>query len=765
MLTKELQVSLNLAVREAQRRRHEFLTLEHLLFALLHDPRGEEILEACGGDLPGLRAALDAWLDAELEALDGDDDFMPEQTLSFQRVIQRAAFQAQSSGQKQMDAGNVLAALFPEPDSQAVALLESHGITRMDVLQFISHGMRKVGVPPQAGEGKGAAKGPKKAGAGGGADEEGGGGAAADPLAAYCTELVQEAAAGRLDPLVGRAQELERTIHVLARRRKNNPVFVGEPGVGKTAIVEGLAQRIHAGEVPELLKGCRVYSLDMGSLLAGTRFRGDFEERFKAVVAAIEEDPKYILFIDEIHTVVGAGATSGGTMDAGNMLKPALQRGRLRCMGSTTFSEYRSAIEKDRALSRRFQKITVGEPSLDETITILKGLKPGYEAHHKVTYTDEAIEAAAKLAQKHLRDRFLPDKAVDVIDEAGAEVHLRALGEKIVDVAVIEGTIARMAQVPARSVTASETDQLQDLAPRLKSVIFGQDEAIQKVTTAVKLSRAGLGQPEKPIGSYLFAGPTGVGKTELAKQLAFAMGVQFIRFDMSEYQEKHTASRLIGAPPGYVGFDQGGQLTDAITKHPHCVLLLDEIEKAHSDIYNVLLQVMDHATLTDNQGRKADFRNVVLIMTTNAGAAEIARRGLGFVEGKGGDRAGGAIERQFSPEFRNRLDAVVWFDRLPMAAILRVVDKFIIELETQLIERQVTFEVTEEARAWLANRGYDERMGARPMARVIHEKIKQPLADEILFGKLKGGGRVRVAMSADGEGLEFSFPPVSVGEA
>ncbi|MCB9793867.1 MAG: ATP-dependent Clp protease ATP-binding subunit ClpA [Alphaproteobacteria bacterium] len=744
MLSRELRVTLQLAVSEAQRRRHEYLTLEHLLYAILHDHRGSEILEACGGDMDQLREQVDQWLDESLEQLPEGDETTPQQTLGFQRTIQRAAYQVQSSGQKEMDAGNVLAAMFREPDSHAVHFLQLHGVQRLDILNFISHGIRKAGAPKPKGEGgeEREAKNPESSGD--------------DPLSSFCTELVAEAAAGRLDPLIGRRTELERTIHILARRRKNNPIYVGEPGVGKTAIVEGLAQRIHTGDVPEILKGCQIYALDMGSLLAGTRFRGDFEERFKGVMQALEDDPKAILFIDEIHTVVGAGATSGGSMDASNMLKPALQKGLLRCIGSTTFKEYRQAIERDRALARRFQKITVTEPTIEETIAILHGLKPGYEKHHSVTYTDEALDAAARLADKHLRDRFLPDKAVDVMDEAGAEVQLNPDADTV-DVRHVEATVARMAKIPAKTVSASEEQQLEGLAERLRAVIFGQDEAVNKVAVAVKLSRAGLGHPEKPIGSFVFAGPTGVGKTELAKQLAFSMGIEFIRFDMSEYMEKHTVSRLIGSPPGYVGFDQGGQLTEAINKHPHCVLLLDEIEKAHPDIYNVLLQVMDHATLTDNNGRKSDFRNVVLIMTTNVGAREMSKKGVGFVEGKAAERGTGAMERAFSPEFRNRLDAIVWFNQLPRKAILRVVDKFVMELEEQLSDRDVTFQLSDGARAWLAEKGYDETMGARPMGRVIHEQIKQPLADEILFGHLKSGGQVRVEVDLIEDKLLFDF--------
>ena len=751
MISRELQVTLNLAVNEARRRKHEFLTLEHVLFALLHDNRGREIIQACGGNRKTILRELEEYFENSMETLPDDAEEMPEQTLAFQRSFQRAAYQVQSSGQKEMDAGNILASMLREDDSHAVYLLGEAGITRLDILNYISHGIRK--------DGSASVSRSKNATTGGGAkSEEGEEGTPENPLEAWCTELVAEAKEGRLDPLIGRSKELERTIHILARRRKNNPLFIGEPGVGKTALVEGLAQRVASGDVPELLKDARVYSLDMGALLAGTRFRGDFEERFKAVMSQLEDDEKAILFIDEIHTVVGAGATSGGNMDASNMLKPSLAKGKLRCMGSTTFKEYRKSIENDRALARRFQPVTIEEPSLSETIEILKGLKPGYEKHHGVTYTDAALEAAAKLSDKHIRDRFLPDKAVDVMDEAGAEIQLK-VDTTLVDVDVVEGTIARMAKIPAKTVSMNEQKQLENLGERLKAVIFGQDTACDTVASAVKMSRAGLGHPEKPIGSFVFAGPTGVGKTELAKQLAFNMGVEFLRFDMSEYMEPHTVSRLIGSPPGYVGYDEGGQLTDAVTKHPHCIVLLDEIEKAHPRIYNVLLQIMDHGTLTDAQGKKTDFRNVILVMTTNAGAEEMAKGSMGFVSGRAKDRGEEAMNKAFSPEFRNRLDAVVWFDRLPQKAIFRVVDKFMIELEEQLGEREVSFKLTPAARSWLGEEGYDEAMGARPMARTIHQHIKEPLADEILFGKLKDGGVVKIDVSEDKKSLVFSFPP------
>jgi ATP-dependent Clp protease ATP-binding subunit ClpA len=625
-----------------------------------------------------------------------------------------------------------------------VWLLQSQGIRRIDLLNYISHGIKKHGnsAPVRRTEGLESTD-----------SEEN----EKSPLDSFCTELVARAAEGRIDPLIGRNSEVTRIVHILARRRKNNPLLIGEPGVGKTAIVEGLALRIHQGDVPDMLKGAKIYALEMGGLLAGTRFRGDFEERLKGIIDEIKTQEKAILFVDEIHTIVGAGQTTGGHMDAGNMLKPALANGDLRMIGSTTHKDYRGSIEHDRALSRRFQTLNIDEPSQEEAIKILHGLKEHYQEHHGVSFTDDGIEAAVKLATRHLRDRYLPDSAVDVMDEAGAEIQLKE-GATVVDVADVEATIARMARIPPRSVSAQDKQQLGDLESRLKSVLFGQDEAIDQVASAVKLSRAGLGSPEKPVGSFLFAGPTGVGKTELAKQLAFALGIEFIRFDMSEYMEKHTVSRLIGAPPGYVGFDQGGMLTDNIVKHPHSVLLLDEIEKAHPDLFNVLLQVMDHATLTDNQGRKADFRNVVLIMTTNAGAQEIAKGSIGFDKSDAKGKGSEALVRMFSPEFRNRLDAVVWFKRLPQPAILRVVDKFVMELESQLAERDITFDLTEAARAWLGEKGYDEAFGARPMERTLHRHVKKPLADEILFGQLQNGGRVRVDVTEDGKSLSFDFP-------
>ncbi len=743
MLSNELQITLNLAIQEAHSRRHEFLTLEHVLFAMTHDPSTLEIFQAVGVDPEILKNDLDKFLNSDMETLPEGSDVRPEHTLAFQRALQRAAYSVQGAGQKELDAAALLIAMMREPDSQAVFLIQSQGATKLDILNYVAHGIRKHGVRQvQRGiDGETSTS------------EDGSGSETA--LSSYCVELVEKAAQGKIDPLIGRVSEGDRIVHILARRRKNNPLLIGEPGVGKTAIIEGLAKRIHEEDVPDLLKSAKIYSLDLGGLLAGTKFRGDFEERLKGVITELQEEEDAILFIDEIHTLVGAGATTGGTMDASNMLKPALAEGTLRCIGSTTYKDYRGSIENDRALSRRFQTVSVTEPSVDEAVEIIRGLQPAFEEHHKVTYTPEAISAAVKLAFRHLRDRQLPDTAVDVIDEAGASVHLDPERDTV-DENAIEETVARIARIPAKSVSSSDKRQLGDLSDRLKALIYGQDSAVDQVSSTVKLSRAGLGHPEKPVGSFLFAGPTGVGKTELAKQLAFSMGVEFIRFDMSEYMEKHTVSRLIGSPPGYVGFDNGGLLTDALVKNPQCVLLLDEIEKAHQDIYNILLQVMDHGTLTDNQGKKADFRNAVIIMTTNAGARELGKSSVGFLETEVKDRAGGALERVFSPEFRNRLDATVWFDALPKSAILRVVDKFIMELESQLAERNITFDLTEAARAWMGEEGYDERFGARPMARVIQEQIKKPLADEILFGRLEKGGRVQVDV-ADGE-LTFRFP-------
>jgi ATP-dependent Clp protease ATP-binding subunit ClpA len=746
MISRELEVTLSLAVREAARRRHEYLTIEHVLFALLHDNDVSEVVRHCGGDVDELKQDLDRFLEEKLEKLPQAGRVEPQQTLGFRRVLQRAALHVQSSGKDQITGRDLLVAMFRETDSLAVSLLERQGISRLDVVSYISHGVSKI---PTEGDAAVPDEGP-----GGGEARR----VSRRPLEAFAVNLNARAAEGDIDVLIGRESEVERTVHVLCRRRKNNPLFVGDAGVGKTAIVEGLALKIHRGEVPDVLKGTTIYALDMGALLAGTKYRGEFEQRLKGVIGALRKRKDAILFIDEIHTVVGAGATSGGSMDASNILKPVLASGGLRCIGSTTYEEYRGHFERDHALARRFQKIEVLEPSVDETYRILRGLKPAYEEHHGITYTDAALKAAAGLAAKHINDRRLPDKAIDVIDETAAAIKILPASrqKKLVRAADVERVVARMARIPPRSVSSTDKRSLRSLDADLKLSVFGQDEAIDAVATAIRVARAGLGRPEKPVGSFLFAGPTGVGKTEVAKQLAHVLGVEFIRFDMSEYMEKHTVSRLIGAPPGYVGFDQGGLLTEAINRSPHSILLLDEIEKAHPDLFNVLLQVMDHATLTDNNGRKADFRHVVLIMTTNAGAREMASRNIGF--GEGSDAAGRskeALERLFSPEFRNRLDAVVNFAPLNLETVERVAEKFVMELDLQLGERKVQLELTPAARRYLAEKGYDATYGARPMARLIHLEIKQVLAEEILFGKLQNGGSVRVDAS-DGR-LTFHY--------
>jgi ATP-dependent Clp protease ATP-binding subunit ClpA len=747
MITRELQATLNLAVEEAARRRHEFVTLEHLLLALLTDRTARDVLVNCGCDLAKLRAGLEKFLAEHYESLEEyQPSEMPEQTIQFARVLQYALMQAEASGRREVDGGQILASLYQAEQSYAVYLLKSQNVRRLDVLNYISHGISKVSPGGDT----------SFEGWTDGEDAEGQEAAEAlrDPLTAFTAELVERAAEGHIDPLIGRSAELLRTIQILCRRRKNNPIYVGEPGVGKTAIAEGLALKIHKGEVPEVLKEAKVYALDMGALLAGSKYRGEFEQRFKSIIAALKKIPHAILFIDEIHTIVGAGAVSGGSMDASNILKPALASGELRCIGSTTYPEYKAAFERDRALARRFQKIEIGETTVAETVEILNGLKGYYEGHHAVRYSAEALQLAAELAAKYLHDRFLPDKAIDVIDEAGAAMKLLPESERpeVVGPHEIETVIARMAKVPPKTVGGSEKDRLRELDRALKSVIFGQDHAIEQIVRAIKLSRSGLGNTDKPTASFLFSGPTGVGKTELAKQLAAAMGVEFIRFDMSEYAEPHTVSRLIGAPPGYVGFDQGGLLTDAILKTPYSVLVLDEIEKAHPNLFNILLQVMDHATLTDNNGKRADFRNVVLIMTTNAGAHELSAGGIGFQTNTTGRGLGrGAIERTFSPEFRNRLDAWIAFNALPPAVIEQVVDKLVREVNSQLAEKNVTVRLTDEARAWLAKNGYDRAMGARPMARLIQQKIKEPLAEELLFGeRLASGGEVLVKVR-DGE--------------
>lgn len=741
MLTRELEETLNTAVKEAVKHKHEFVTLEHLLFALLDDTAAQEILFNCGAQIDELNRALLEYFDNVLEKMPADVKTMPELTSTFQSTISYAVLQAEGSGQPAVDGGNILAALYQAEQSYAVYLLMQQGVTRLDILNYIAHGISKVDygdmlpdfdsdddldAPMEATRKK--------------------------PLESFCVELVARAAAGEIDPIVGRMAEIERTIQVLCRRKKNNPLYVGEPGVGKTALAEGLALKISEGDVPEVLQGAKVFALDMGAVLAGTRYRGDFEQRFKGIINEIKLEENAILFIDEIHTIVGAGAVSGGSMDASNILKPALAAGELRCIGSTTHAEYKVAFDRDRALARRFQRIDINEPTVDETYQILKGLRKFYEAHHGVKYSSESLKSASELAGKYINDRFLPDKAIDVIDEVGAAVKLLPASKrpKKVTVQMVENTIARMAKIPPKTVVADEKQRLKTLREDIKKTIFGQDEAIDKIVDAIQISRAGLGAQTKPVGSFLFSGPTGVGKTEVSKQLAEILGVEFLRYDMSEYAEPHTVSRLIGAPPGYVGFDQGGLLTEAIMRTPHAVLVLDEIEKAHPNLFNLLLQVMDSATLTDNNGKKADFRNVILIMTTNAGARELSSGGMGFrnsSDTKG--NAKGVIERTFTPEFRNRLDAWVPFRPLDLDIIKLIVDKFIKELNGQLAEKRVLVKLSEEAREWLAIHGFDARYGARPMSRLIHEKIKQPLANEILFGKLTGGGSVVVDEADD----------------
>jgi len=751
-----LEQAIHAALALANARQHEFATLEHLLLALVDEPDANRVLKACSVDSEELRTTLVEFIDDELSNLVTDiegSEAVP--TAAFQRVIQRAAIHVQSSGRTEVTGANVLVAIFAERESNAAFFLQEQDMTRYDAVNFIAHGVAK---DPAFGEAR-----PVQ-----GADEETGStgqdSSAVEPgesaLAKYCVDLNEKSRTGDVDPLIGRASEVERCIQVLCRRRKNNPILVGDPGVGKTAIAEGLAYKIVKGETPEILSKTTIYSLDMGALLAGTRYRGDFEERLKAVVTELENHPDAVLFIDEIHTVIGAGATSGGAMDASNLLKPALQGGKLRCMGSTTYKEYRQHFEKDRALARRFQKIDVAEPSVDDTVKILKGLKPYFEEHHSVKYTNEAIKTAVDLASRYINDRKLPDKAIDVIDEAGAAQHLVAASKrrKSIGVKEIEAVVAKIARIPPKNVSKDDAAVLKDLEASLKRVVFGQDAAIEALSSAIKLSRAGLREPEKPIGNYLFAGPTGVGKTEVAKQLADTLGVELIRFDMSEYMEKHAVSRLIGAPPGYVGFDQGGLLTDGIDQHPHCVLLLDEIEKAHPDVFNILLQVMDHGTLTDHNGRKVDFRNVVLIMTSNAGASELAKSAIGFGRERRTGEDTAAIERTFTPEFRNRLDATISFGALPKEVIMQVVEKFVLQLEAQLMDRNVTIELTPPAAAWLADKGYDDKMGARPLGRVIQEYIKKPLAEELLFGKLAKGGVVRVGIKDGQIDLQISGP-------
>jgi len=741
-----LEQAIHSALALANARSHEFATLEHLLLSLIDEPDAQKVLKACDVDISELRSSLVDFIDHDLNSLVAEiegSEAVP--TAAFQRVIQRAAIHVQSSGRKEVTGANVLVAIFAERESNAAYFLQEQDMTRYDAVNFIAHGVAK---DPSYGESRPVIGSSEKEDDPFSSDQNSAEEAKESALSKYCIDLNAKAAEGNIDPLIGRDEEVERCVQVLCRRRKNNPLLVGDPGVGKTAIAEGLARKVVGGDTPEVLSKTTIYSLDMGALLAGTRYRGDFEERLKAVVNELEAHPDAVLFIDEIHTVIGAGATSGGAMDASNLLKPALQGGKLRTMGSTTYKEYRQHFEKDRALSRRFQKIDVKEPSVDDTIKILRGIKGYFEDHHNIKYTAEAIKSAVELSARYITDRKLPDKAIDVIDEAGAAQHLvvESKRRKTIGIKEIEAVVAKIARIPPKNVSKDDAAVLKDLEPALKRVVFGQDAAIEALSSAIKLARAGLREPEKPIGSYLFAGPTGVGKTEVAKQLSDVLGVEMLRFDMSEYMEKHAVSRLIGAPPGYVGFDQGGQLTDGVDQHPHCVLLLDEIEKAHPDVYNILLQIMDHGTLTDHNGRSVDFRNVILIMTSNAGAADMAKAAIGF----GRDRREGedtaAIERMFTPEFRNRLDAVISFAPLPKETILQVVEKFVLQLEAQLMDRHVSIELSKAAAEWLADKGYDEKMGARPLARVIQEHIKKPLAEELLFGKLAKGGLVKVGV-------------------
>ncbi len=743
MLNKELEFTLNNAFREASDKHHEFMTVEHLLLALMDNSAAASVLRACGADVSFLKRELASFLDETTPVLSSEDSRETQPTLGFQRVLQRAVFHVQSAGREEVTGANVLVAIFGEPDSQAVYLLNAQSVSRLDVVNYISHGISKVSGGEEESEGFGQT------------DDDGGEAPSKSPLESFATNLNERAKQGKIDPLIGRDEEVERTVQVLCRRRKNNPLFVGEAGVGKTAMAEGLAKRIVDGEVPEVLADCVVYSLDMGALLAGTKYRGDFEKRLKAVLAQLQKKPGNVLFVDEIHTIIGAGAASGGVMDASNLIKPALASGELKCIGSTTYQEYRGIFEKDRALARRFQKIDVPEPSVDETIRILQGLKSRFEEHHEVKYTRQAIKTAVELADRYINDRHLPDKAIDVIDEAGAKQRMASPSKrkKTIGVKDVEAIVAKIARIPAKTVVGSDRERLKTLERDLKMVVFGQDDAIDSLATAIKLSRSGLGTEDKPIGSFLFAGPTGVGKTEVTRQLAKVMGIELIRFDMSEYMERHAASRLIGAPPGYVGYDQGGLLTEAVNKTPHAVLLLDEIEKAHPDVFNLLLQVMDHGTLTDNNGREADFRNVIVVLTTNAGADQLSRPSIGFTHQDHVGDSMGAIKRTFTPEFRNRLDGIIEFAPLDRRTIGHVVDKFIIELEAQLQDKNVTLEVTAEARDWLGEHGFDSAMGARPMARVIKESIKKPLAEELLFGRLASGGFVRVAV----KGGELNF--------
>ena len=760
MIAQELEVSLHMAFVEARQQRHEFITVEHLLLALLDNPSAAEVLRACAANIEDLRKSLSTFIRENTPTVGGSEEVDTQPTLGFQRVIQRAIMHVQSTGggKKEVTGANVLVAIFGEKDSHAVYYLHQQGVTRLDVVNYIAHGIKKSD-PPEP---------PKASGETGGeqAEKDDGGEGKGSPLDQFTQNLNQLARDGKIDPLIGREHEVERVIQILCRRRKNNPLLVGEAGVGKTAIAEGLAWRITQNDVPDVLADAVVYSLDMGALLAGTKYRGDFEQRLKGVLKQLKEQPRAVLFIDEIHTLIGAGAASGGTLDASNLLKPALSNGSMKCIGATTFTEYRGIFEKDAALSRRFQKVDVNEPTVEQTVEILKGLKSRFEEHHSVKYAIGALQAAAELSAKYINDRHLPDKAIDVIDEAGAAQRIlpKSRQKKTITRNEVEEIVAKIARIPPASVTSDDRDKLRTIDRDLKSVVFGQDPAIDALAAAIKMARSGLGKPDKPIGSFLFSGPTGVGKTEVAKQLAFILGIDLIRFDMSEYMERHAVSRLIGAPPGYVGFDQGGLLTEQITKKPHCVLLLDEIEKAHPDVFNVLLQVMDHGTLTDNNGRKADFRHVIIVMTTNAGAQEMSRPTIGFTNSDNASDGLEAIRRMFTPEFRNRLDAVIQFSGLDLLTIERVVDKLIVEVEMQLEQKGVTVTLDDDARRWIAEKGYDPRMGARPMARTIQEHIKRPLAEELLFGRLVGGGSVRVSVAKDGTKLELECIPTQLPE-
>ena len=747
MISKELSATLGFAVREAKKRRHEYVSIEHILFAILYDPTGIDIVENCGGNVENLINSIEEFFQEKIERIPAGNEYVLQQTIGFQRVIQRAVNHARSAEKPEVTVSDILASIFLEKDSHAEYFLSAEGVTRLDVLNFIAHNVSKTAHEESPGESTKSSKEQRKK--------------KTNPLELFTTDLVKFAAQGKLDPLIGRKAEMERTMQVLCRRRKNNPVYIGDPGVGKTAMAEGLAQRIQSGDIPELLKDVEIFALDLGGMLAGTKFRGDFEQRLKGVIAELKKKPKAILFIDEIHTIVGAGATSSGSMDASNILKPVLTSGEIRCIGSSTFEEYKTHFEKDRALSRRFEKIEIFEPPVTETIQILKGLRPRYEEHHGITYTDSALKAAAELSSKFLNDRYLPDKAIDVIDEAGAFIRLTgAVSRKKINPADIEKIVAKMARIPTQSVSTSDRTKLEQLANGLKRVVFGQDDAIKALVTSIKRSRAGLGTPERPVGCFLFTGPTGVGKTEVARQVAINLGVEFIRYDMSEYMEKHAVARLIGAPPGYIGFDQGGLLTDGIRKHPHSVLLLDEIEKAHPDLFSILLQVMDHATLTDNTGKKADFRNVILMMTSNAGTREMSQQTIGFGDVKKDTASKGkkAIERMFSPEFRNRLDEVINFNSLNPEIMEKVVDKFMMELNGQLAVKKIILTISDKVRTWLAQKGYDPQFGARPLARVIQTEIKDALSDEILFGRMQKGGGVGIDLK--GDKLVFNYARV-----